>query len=159
MPTLGLVAHGPDQPTAPIPLGPDGPGARSPTPAPSRPRRTALLAAGVALLLVVGLAAGIFVARLGTGGGGTTATPVPTVGAVPAVSASPSVVPSATPATYEVAAGDTLKSIAQRFYGDADAWQAIYDANRGAIGPDPDALRDGTRLTIPPRPPAPTRTP
>ena len=135
------------------------PGTRPTSPATSRPRRTALLAAGVALVLVMGLAAGIFVARLVTGGGGATTTSVPPVGASPAVGASPSVVPSATPATYEVAAGDTLKSIAQRFYGDADAWQAIYDANRGAIGPDPDALRAGTRLTIPSRAPAPTRTP
>ena len=102
----------------------------------------------------------MLVARLATGGGsGSTsgAASGPASSPVPAIGAAASVVPSPTPATYEVAAGDTLKTIAQRFYGDADAWQIIYDANRQAIGADPDALRAGTRLTIPPRP-TPTRT-
>lgn len=48
--------------------------------------------------------------------------------------------------------GDTLASIAERFYGDPALWRRIYDANRQAIGDNPDSLRLGTVLTIPPRP-------
>jgi nucleoid-associated protein YgaU len=50
---------------------------------------------------------------------------------------------------YIVEAGDTLRSIAQQVYGDAEQWPRIYDANRGIIGPDPDTLSAGTRLRIP----------
>jgi nucleoid-associated protein YgaU len=72
----------------------------------------------------------------------------------PTAIASASVVtqPSPSPSTtYTVAAGDTLKSIAQQVYGDESAWMAIYQANQAAIGPDPDALRVGTQLVIPAR--------
>jgi nucleoid-associated protein YgaU len=58
-------------------------------------------------------------------------------------------VTSALPDSYTVASGDTLRSIAQQVYGDADLWPRIYDANRDAIGPDPDTLRSGTVLRIP----------
>ncbi|MEU9256532.1 peptidoglycan DD-metalloendopeptidase family protein [Streptomyces sp. NPDC048270] len=65
--------------------------------------------------------------------------------------------PSAKPApaqaskTYEVAAGDTLYSIALEQLGNAAQgnWQPIYDANRTLIGPDPDLIRPGQRLRIP----------
>ena len=66
-----------------------------------------------------------------------------TPGALPSVSPLPSVV-------HIVQAGETLGQIAQRYYGDANRWQQIYDANRAAI-PNPNALTVGTRLTIPPR--------
>ena len=43
-------------------------------------------------------------------------------------------------------------SIAQQFYGDPTQWRRIYDANKDAIGADPDKLKVGTKLTIPPKP-------
>ena len=60
--------------------------------------------------------------------------------------------PSALPAapgqggTYVVQPGDTLGSIAAGY--DA-TWQEIYDANRAAIGPDPDDIQVGQQLMIP----------
>jgi nucleoid-associated protein YgaU len=44
--------------------------------------------------------------------------------------------------------GDTLRSIAARFYGDEGRWADLYRANRKAID-DPDSLEVGTSLTIP----------
>src|SRR6201996_6316289 len=51
------------------------------------------------------------------------------------------------PASYTVAAGDTLSAIAARF-GVPGGWPALYTANRSAVGSDPDDLHAGTRLTI-----------
>jgi nucleoid-associated protein YgaU len=73
------------------------------------------------------------------------ATPVP---GDPSVVAGPAR-PSPTPQEYVVEPGDTLQTIAQQVYGNADLWPEIYAANRDAVGPDPDALQAGTRLRIP----------
>lgn len=100
-----------------------------------------------------------------------TAVPATSPAAVPApspqrpplasVAPSPSVVagaptPTATAAevageSYEVQSGDTLGTIAQQFYGDPTMWRRIYDANKDAIGADPDKLKIGTKLTVPPK--------
>ncbi|QBQ55721.1 PRC-barrel domain-containing protein [Nitrosococcus wardiae] len=53
------------------------------------------------------------------------------------------------PQTVTVQQGDTLASIAQRVYGNADKWRLIYEANRDKIE-DPERLLVGTELTIPP---------
>jgi nucleoid-associated protein YgaU len=50
--------------------------------------------------------------------------------------------------TYTVEEGDTLRKIAQRQYGEADKWHAIYEANRSQIQ-DPDHLKAGQALIIP----------
>jgi nucleoid-associated protein YgaU len=50
---------------------------------------------------------------------------------------------------YTVQSGDTLSSIAQRAYGDANQWPKIYDANRQVIGNDPNLIRPGEVLYIP----------
>jgi phage tail protein X len=50
---------------------------------------------------------------------------------------------------YYVAAGDSLRSIAEHVYGEQEAWASIYEANRGLIGPDPDALAAGAALRLP----------
>jgi len=76
------------------------------------------------------------------------AAPSPAVAAPSPTTASTATVPAG---TYTVEAGDTMRSIAQKVYGDPDAWPEIYAANRAAIGPDPDALQAGTQLSIPPR--------
>lgn len=49
---------------------------------------------------------------------------------------------------YTVQSGDTLWAISERFYGDGNAWQRIYDANRGRIE-DPDVIQPGWELSIP----------
>ena len=50
--------------------------------------------------------------------------------------------------TYVVRAGDTLRSIALRAYGNEERWRRIYRANKASIR-DPDVLVVGTTLTIP----------
>jgi len=50
--------------------------------------------------------------------------------------------------TYTVRSGDTLRKIAQRFYGDEMKWHAIRDANRDQL-PNPDNIQVGQQLTIP----------
>src|SRR2546421_964213 len=53
---------------------------------------------------------------------------------------------------YTVQQGDTLSGIAQQAYGDGNQWQKIYDypANKQVIGPDPNLIRPGEVLFIPP---------
>ncbi len=49
---------------------------------------------------------------------------------------------------YMVVKGDSLSKIAKRFYGDANAWKRIYDANRSRID-NPDLIQPGWKLLIP----------
>ena len=49
---------------------------------------------------------------------------------------------------YEVAAGDTLSKIAKKFYGDADAYMKIFEANKDQLK-DPDKIKAGQKLRIP----------
>ena len=49
---------------------------------------------------------------------------------------------------YTVAAGNTLSGIAAAL-AVRGGWPALYAANRPIIGPDPDAIRPGTVLTVP----------
>lgn len=51
--------------------------------------------------------------------------------------------------TYVVQPGDTLISIAEKFYGDGKAFTDIYNANQEVIL-DPWNLRPGIELYIPP---------
>ena len=69
----------------------------------------------------------------------------------PVVSPSPSPSPAAAGQTYVVGTGDTLSSVADRFYGDATLWRTIFEANRDILT-GPDALQVGMRIRIPPRP-------
>jgi len=52
--------------------------------------------------------------------------------------------------SYVTAAGDSLRSVAERMYGDGEQWRVLYDANRQIIGDNPDALEEGISLLIPP---------
>ena len=51
-------------------------------------------------------------------------------------------------ATYVVVAGDSLSKIAKRFYGDANKWPRIHEANADQIK-NPDLIHPGQKLTIP----------
>lgn len=51
--------------------------------------------------------------------------------------------------THLVASGDTLASIARKYYGNTKHWERIYSENRSVIGSDPAALKIGQKLRIP----------
>jgi len=55
--------------------------------------------------------------------------------------------------TYTVRAGDTLSSIAQRFYGNPADWSWLYHVNSSVIG-NPNDIYAGEVLKIPADPPA-----
>ncbi|MEW6046153.1 MAG: LysM domain-containing protein [Bacillota bacterium] len=79
------------------------------------------------------------------------ATPAAPAPSPPSGSAPPSAPEgSAAPAleSYEVQPGDTLWAIAERFYGDPEAYRWLAQAN--GIG-DPNLLRPGQRLVLPPQ--------
>jgi LysM repeat protein len=59
--------------------------------------------------------------------------------------------------SYTVQPGDTLSSIAHRFYGNAAHWHVLYQVNRSVIR-NPDAIYHGEVLKIPYHPPASTTT-
>src|SRR4051794_31402295 len=50
--------------------------------------------------------------------------------------------------TYTVKAGDTLSKIAKQLLGDANAYHAIFEANRDQLS-DPDKIKPGQVLKIP----------
>jgi nucleoid-associated protein YgaU len=118
-------------------------------------RRVALIGALGIGVLTIGASACV-------GGGQTppttaapvTSTPSGTVIPAPkpaAPSPSPSPSPSGPEQTHTVETGDTLGSIAQKYYGDPGLWRRIYESNRAAIGEDPDQVKIGTQLRIPPK--------
>lgn len=51
-----------------------------------------------------------------------------------------------------VRGGETLTGISKKYYGTTANWRLIYNANRTAIGNDPDRVQAGTQLVIPRRP-------
>ena len=50
--------------------------------------------------------------------------------------------------TYTVKPGDSLSKISREFYGDANKYQKIFEANRDKLS-DPDKIRAGQELVIP----------
>ena len=56
---------------------------------------------------------------------------------------------------YTVRRGDTLSSIAQRYYGDAADWSGLYQANRSVVQ-NPDVIYPGQVLDVPDHLPAAT---
>ena len=137
--------------------------------------RKSSVRAGLGLCAVVTL--GLCAACGATGAATATPTAVPATSVAPVVAASPqrptfasplpspsaAVASAATPSTttttasdagstdYEVASGDTLLSIADKTLGDQTQWRRIYDANKDTIGSDPDKLKVGMKLKIPPK--------
>ncbi|MDP6479726.1 MAG: LysM peptidoglycan-binding domain-containing protein [Phycisphaerales bacterium] len=51
--------------------------------------------------------------------------------------------------THRIGEGDTLTSIASDYYGDSQRWSEIFEANRTALGGNPDRLRVNVVLVIP----------
>jgi nucleoid-associated protein YgaU len=50
--------------------------------------------------------------------------------------------------TYTVKAGDTLSKIAKQYYGNANSYMKIFEANKGLLR-DPDKIQVGQVLNIP----------
>ena len=50
--------------------------------------------------------------------------------------------------SYTVKSGDSLSKIAKAVYGDANAWNRIYEANRDQIE-DPDKIQPGQTFKLP----------
>jgi len=49
---------------------------------------------------------------------------------------------------YVVQAGDSLSKIAKKFYGNANSWKRIFEANKDVIK-NPDLIQPGWKLQIP----------
>ncbi|MCC6177257.1 MAG: LysM peptidoglycan-binding domain-containing protein [Chloroflexi bacterium] len=62
--------------------------------------------------------------------------------------AEPAPEPAPAEQSYTVESGDTLSGIAERFYGDANQWNRIFEANRDQLD-NPDLIYPGQTLRIP----------
>lgn len=51
--------------------------------------------------------------------------------------------------SYTVKSGDTLSGIAESEMGDAKRWPELYEANKDAVGKNPDLIHPGLELKIP----------
>lgn len=51
---------------------------------------------------------------------------------------------------YEVKAGDSLSKIAKQYYGDANAYMVIFEANKDILQ-NPNLIHPGQKLRIPPK--------
>ena len=49
---------------------------------------------------------------------------------------------------YIVQSGDSLSKIAKKFYGDANKWKRIFEANKDVVK-NPDVIQPGWKLQIP----------
>lgn len=67
---------------------------------------------------------------------------------VPRPGASGTSGPTSSTRTYTVKSGDTLSKIAKEFYGDANAYMDIFNANKDQLN-DPDKIKPGQVLKIP----------
>ena len=56
--------------------------------------------------------------------------------------------PSTTVRTYTVQTGDSLSKISKQFYGDANQYMKIFEANKDKLS-DPDKIKTGIELIIP----------
>ena len=51
---------------------------------------------------------------------------------------------------YEVKSGDSLSKIAKQYYGDANAYMTIFEANKDILK-NPNLIHPGQKLRIPPK--------
>jgi LysM repeat protein len=68
--------------------------------------------------------------------------------AAAAAAAAAGAAPAAGQRTYTVQAGDSLSKISQHFYGNANQYMKIFEANKDKLA-DPDKVRAGMELNIP----------
>ena len=68
--------------------------------------------------------------------------------AAAAATASAGGAPSSAPRTYTVQPGDSLSKISREFYGDANKYMKIFEANKDKLT-DPNKVSVGTELLIP----------
>ncbi|HEY9856935.1 MAG TPA: LysM peptidoglycan-binding domain-containing protein [Stenomitos sp.] len=61
--------------------------------------------------------------------------------------------------SYTVKPGDTLSGIARTQLGDANRWHEIYNLNKTVIGSNPNLIKPGQVLRLPPRSATPSPTP
>jgi nucleoid-associated protein YgaU len=59
-----------------------------------------------------------------------------------------STAPAAAARTYVVQGGDSLSKISKKFYGDANSWKRIFEANKDVVK-NPDLIQPGWKLRIP----------
>lgn len=52
---------------------------------------------------------------------------------------------------YTIRPGDSLSTVAEKSYDDPTLWRIIYNHNRQKIGDNPNAIKAGMRLEVPPR--------
>jgi nucleoid-associated protein YgaU len=64
------------------------------------------------------------------------------------ISVDPSIAPPPEQRTHTVQAGETLSKIAKQFYGDANSYMRIFEANKDQLT-DPNRIRVGQVLRIP----------
>ena len=74
--------------------------------------------------------------------------PAPKVVSAPATPTTAAPAPGPLGRVHEVAKGDTLSAIAKKYYGNANQFTKIFDANRDQLK-DPDKIRPGQKLRIP----------
>jgi nucleoid-associated protein YgaU len=60
----------------------------------------------------------------------------------------PSSKPSSTAQEYTITAGDTLSMLALRYYGNAQKWPKIYEANKSSVK-NPNYIYIGQKIVIP----------
>jgi nucleoid-associated protein YgaU len=72
----------------------------------------------------------------------------PAAAPVQPVAPQPAAAPQAAFDTYTVKGGDSLSKIAKNFYGDAQQWHKIHQANLDKIK-NPDLIEVGWQLKIP----------
>jgi nucleoid-associated protein YgaU len=80
--------------------------------------------------------------------GSSSTAPAPQTSAPPASEPVPGTGTSGSEQSYTVVAGDSLSKIARHFYGDANKWPRIHEANRDQIK-NPDLIHPGQKLKIP----------
>jgi nucleoid-associated protein YgaU len=81
-------------------------------------------------------------------GSSTTAAPKPAAPDFSNVQSGSSTAAAPAEQTYTVAGGDTLSKIAKKFYGSANLWDKIFQANKDQIK-NPDLIHPGQVLKIP----------
>lgn len=71
-----------------------------------------------------------------------------TVAPPPQAPAQPQQPQTAAPRFYTIESGDSLSKIAKAFYGDANRWPDLFEANREVIE-DPDKIYPGQQIRVP----------